>query len=61
MLKKTLAALAIGSAVLSANVMAADYTVDTWATATSPVLSRTSTASSALTLPSLKTAKSNST
>ncbi|MFY0728267.1 YceI family protein [Pseudomonas sp. NFX15] len=28
MLKKTLAALAIGSAVLSANVMAADYTVD---------------------------------
>jgi polyisoprenoid-binding protein YceI len=29
MLKKTLAALAIGSALLSANVMAADYTVDT--------------------------------
>ena len=29
MLKKTLAALAIGSAVLSANVMAADYVVDT--------------------------------
>lgn len=28
MLKKTLAALAIGSALLSANVMAADYTVD---------------------------------
>ncbi|AZV29503.1 protein YceI [Pseudomonas sp. IT-P12] len=28
MLKKTLAALAIGSAVLSANVMAADYVVD---------------------------------
>jgi polyisoprenoid-binding protein YceI len=28
MLKKTLAALAIGAAVLSANVMAADYTVD---------------------------------
>lgn len=29
MLKKTLAALAIGSALLSANVMAADYVVDT--------------------------------
>ena len=28
MLKKTLAALAIGSALLSANVMAADYVVD---------------------------------
>ena len=75
MLKKTLAALAIGTALLSAGqVMAADYKIDkegqhafidwkisTWATASSTVPSRIGMARSAGMPPSLRPAKSRST
>ncbi len=75
MLKKTFAALALGTALLSAGqAMAAEYKIDKegqhafvdWkishlATASSTVLSRISTATSAGTVPSLKPARLAST